>query len=211
MEKIKVFLVDDHDILMDGIEAILQQWDDICVIGKANSAEKAEQYLKVHQPDVLITDINMGQRSGLELTKNVRKNYPEIKIVVLSMYADHFNISTMMKAGASAYLLKNVKNQELHQAILKVVRQQTYIQESIAAAYQNHALQKARNEKSHQLSPREIEIIKLILEENSTVAISKKLFISAHTVETHRKNIWRKTGAKTIIGLNNYARAHQLI
>jgi DNA-binding NarL/FixJ family response regulator len=211
LEKIKVFLVDDHDILMDGIEAILQQTSDFVVVGKANSAEMAEQYIKVKQPHVVLTDISMGKKSGLDLTKFLKGAFPQIKVIVLSMHDDHFNISNLIKAGASGYLLKNVKNEELHTAIFKVMNDETYIQQSIAAKFINGYVKESDSEKVNKLSPREIEIIKLIAEENTTAAISKMLFISEHTVETHRKNIWRKTGAKSIIGLINYARIHQLM
>ncbi|WP_316768906.1 response regulator transcription factor [Pedobacter frigiditerrae] len=211
MEKVKVFLVDDHDILMDGIEAILKDADDIVVVGKANSVEMAEQYIKVKQPDVVLTDISMGKKSGLDLTKFLQQHYPKIKVVILSMHDDYFNISTLIKAGASGYLLKNVKNEELHKAIAKVMNNETYIQQSIASKFVNGYVRDSQTEKINNLSPREIEIIRLIVEENTTIEISKRLFISEHTVETHRKNIWRKTGAKSIIGLINYAKEHQLI
>jgi len=211
LEKVKVFLVDDHDILMDGIEAILKDAEDIIVVGKANSVEMAEQYIKVKQPDVVLTDISMGKKSGLDLTKFLQQHYPEIKVVILSMHDDYFNISTLIKAGASGYLLKNVKNEELHMAIAKVMNNETYIQQSIASKFVNGYVKDSQTEKLNHLSPREIEIIRLIVEENTTIEISKRLFISEHTVETHRKNIWRKTGAKSIIGLINYAKEHQLI
>ncbi len=204
-------MVDDHDILMDGIEAILNGWSDLIVVGKANSVEMAEQYIKVKRPNVVLTDISMGKKSGLDLTKFIKENFPEIKVVILSMHDDYVNISKLIKAGASGYLLKNVKNEELHTAILKVINNETYIQQSIASKFINGYVKESQTEKTNNLSPREIEIIKLIVEENTTAEISKKLFISEHTVETHRKNIWRKTGAKSIIGLINYARSHQLI
>ena len=211
LEKIKVFLVDDHDIVMDGIEAILQRSGDIVVVGKANSAEMAEQYIKVKLPDVVLTDISMGEKSGLDLTKHIKEHFPNVKVIVLSMHDDYFHMANLMKAGAVGYLLKNVKNDELHLAISKVMNDETYIQQSIAAKFISGYVKESQNEKINNLSPREIEIIKLIVGEHTTAAISKKLFISEHTVETHRKNIWRKTGAKSIIGLINYARAHQLI
>lgn len=211
MEKIKVFLVDDHDILMDGIESILQHTEDFIVVGKANSAEMAEQYIKVKQPDVVLTDISMGKKSGLDLTKFLKENFPNIKVIVLSMHDDYFNISNLIKAGASGYLLKNVKNDELHTAILKVMNNETYIQQSIASKFINGYVKESQGDKINMLSPREIEIIKLIANEHTTAEISKKLFISEHTVETHRKNIWRKTGAKSIIGLINYARTHHIM
>lgn len=209
MEKIKVFLVDDHDILMDGIEAILRDSKKITVVGKANAVEMAEQYIKVKMPDLVITDISLGVKSGIDLTKHIKKHYPGMKVIALSMHDDFFNMSAMMKAGASGYLLKNVKNGELNKAIEQVMQGGTYIQQSISAKNGFH--REIINEKVNNLSPREIEIIRLIAKEFTSADIGKMLFISEHTVETHRKNIWRKTGVKSIIGLLNFAHENRLL
>jgi len=211
MQKIKVFLVDDHDILLDGVEAILKDVENIAVIGKANSVEMAEKLLKTNLPDLVLTDISLGEKSGLDLTKYIKKEYPHIKIIVLSMHDDFLNITNMIRAGASGYLLKNVRNDELHGAIAKVMSGGTYIQDSIATKVNHVFNNNKQNEKANNLSPREIEIIKLIAKEHTSAEIGRILFISEHTVETHRKNIWRKTGVKSTIGLLNFAKDHDLL
>lgn len=210
MQKIKVFLVDDHNILMDGVEAILKDIKNVTVVGKANSIEMTEQLLRINLPDLVLTDINIGGKSGLDLTKYIKKEYPQIKIIVLSIHDDFLNITNMIRAGASGYLLKNVKNDELYRAIAKVMNGETYIQGSIANNV-NSVLDNKQNEKATNLSPREIEIIKLIAKEHTSAEIGRILFISEHTVETHRKNIWRKTGVKSTIGLLNFAKEHNIL
>lgn len=210
MEFIKVILVDDHDILMDGIESILKEAPYIQVVGKASSVALAEDLIQNEQPELVLTDISMGEESGLELTKRIFYQFPHIKVLVLSMHEDVQHISSMLDAGALGYLLKNVKQSELFIAIENVMAGRQYIQQSIANNYARarHSQQEAR--KQSLLTPREIEIARLIVNEFTTAEISKQLFLSEHTVETHRKNIWRKTGVKSVIGLLNYVREQGL-
>ncbi len=209
---ISVFLVDDHDILLDGIAAILKESELITVTGRANTAEMAEHYIKANQPDIVITDISMPGKSGVELAFQLKKSHPEIKIIALSMHDEANYIANMLKAGAVGYLLKTVKNDELITAICTVHKGETYIQQSLNKSFINH-LQSADalSDRAKILSPREIEIIKLIVQDMSTADISKKLYLSVYTVETHRKNIWRKTGVKSLVGLINFAKENQLL
>lgn len=211
LDKIRIILADDHDILIDGIESILNEAPHLQVVGKASSANAAEALVKKLQPDLLLTDISMGAVSGLDLTKRVLQQFPLTRIIVLTMHDDAQHITDMLQAGALGYLLKNVKQAELFTAIEQVMQGQQYIQQSLAAAYNRFIQQKKQNKKNSQLTPREIEIIKLVAQEMTTAQISRQLFLSEHTVETHRKNIVRKTGAKTVIGIVNYARENGLL
>lgn len=211
MEELKVILVDDHDILMDGIESILNEAVHISVVGKASSAIIAEELIQKTNPSLVITDISMGEVSGLHLTKRIAEKYPLVRVIVLSMHDTAHHISSMLEAGASAYLLKSVKQDELFTAIEKVMAGEQYIQQSLAANYIQSLQQQRIAEKKSPLSPREIEIIRLISEELTTSEISRKLFLSEHTIETHRKNIGRKTGAKSVVGLLNYARENGIL
>ena len=210
-EKIKIILVDDHDILMDGIESILNEAPHIQVAGKASSASIAEDLIQLHQPKLVITDISMGEVSGLELTKSILEKFPLTKVMVLSMHDSVQHISSLLDAGAMGYLLKNVKQDELLLAIDNVMAGKQYIQQSIATLFARARQQQHIAEKQSTLSPREIEIIKLITQALTTAEISKKLFLSEHTVDTHRKNIGRKTGAKTAVALLNYAREQGIL
>jgi DNA-binding NarL/FixJ family response regulator len=211
VHKVKIILVDDHDILMDGIASILNEAPNLQVVGKASSVAVAQKLIQNLQPDLVLTDISMGDVSGQELTKYCLHHFPQVKIVVLSMHDSVQHISSLLEAGALGYLLKNVKQEELLLAIDSVMSGRQYIQQSLAGNYVRAIKRQQSAEKQCPLSPREIEIIRLIAGEFTTAQISKQLFLSEHTVETHRKNIGRKTGVKTVIGLINYAREHQLI
>jgi DNA-binding NarL/FixJ family response regulator len=211
LDKIRIILADDHDILTDGIESILNEAPHLQVVGKASSANAAEALVKKLAPDLLLTDISMGAISGLDLTKRVLRQFPLTRVIVLTMHDDAQHITDMLQAGALGYLLKNVKQAELFTAIKQVMQGQQYIQQSLAAEYNRFIQRKKQNKKNSLLTPREIEIIKLVAQEMTTAQISRQLFLSEHTVETHRKNIVRKTGAKTVIGIVNYARENGLL
>jgi DNA-binding NarL/FixJ family response regulator len=211
MEKIKVFLIIDCDALMDSVEAALIDSENIVVVGKANSAALAEQMIRINTPDIVVADVSVCEKLGADLTKLIKREFPRIKVIVLAMRDDFINISAMIKSGATGYLLKNVKCHELHKAINKVMHGETYIQNSITAKFINGYQKENHTEEVNNLSPREVEIIRLIAKEYTSADIGRMLFISEHTVETHRKNIWRKTGVKSIVGLLNFAYEHQLI
>ena len=211
MKKIKVILADDHAIVLDGIESILNDAPHVVVAGKAASAAEAETLVSQLAPDLLITDISMGEVSGLELTRRMAEHYPLVKVLVLSMHDSVQHISGMLEAGAAGYLLKSVKQAELFAAIDAVMAGQQYIQQSLAVAYARARQRQAEAVAQSPLTPREIEITRLIARELTTAEISRQLFLSERTVETHRKNIFRKTGVKTAIGLLHYAREQGLL
>lgn len=211
MEKIRVILVDDHDIVMDGIESILNEAPHIRVVGKASSAMAAETLIQKLQPELVLTDISLGEVSGLELTRHITQQYPLIKVLVLSMHDDVQHITSMLEAGAMGYLLKNVKQEELFTAIKHVIDGCQYIQQSVASNYTRARQRQQDALKQSGLTPRELEILRLIVSGCTTADISRQLFLSERTVETHRKNIGRKTGVKTVIGLLNYAKEHNLM
>lgn len=211
MEKIKIILVDDHDILMDGMEALLCEAPHITVIGKAPSAAIATTLIRKQQPDIVLTDISMGEVSGLELTRLISREFPLIKVIVLSMHDDVQHIASLLDAGALGYLLKNVKQDELFMAITQVMAGRQYIQQSVAGKFARAGQRERVADKQVMLSPREKEIIRMIAMELTTAEISRQLFLSVLTVETHRKNIRRKTGAKTVVALLNYAREHEIL
>lgn len=209
MKQIRILLVDDHEILMDGIAALLEDIPELKVAGKSSNVQDAIENIILVSPDIVITDITMGSAGGLELTREVSSRFPQIPVMVLSMHDTPDHIRSLMQAGARGYLLKNVRKAELVKAIHSVMSGEEYIQLELVPKY----IQEPAIEKNfHQiLSPREIEIIRLISKDLTTTEISKALFLSQFTVETHRKNILRKTNTKTVVGLLNYAREHQLL
>jgi DNA-binding NarL/FixJ family response regulator len=210
-ETIKILLVDDHDIVMDGIASILNEVPHLQVVGKATSAAIAEGLIRRYRPDLVLTDISMGKVTGLALTEWIMQQFPATKIIVLTMHDGLQHITEMLEAGAMGYLLKNIKQEELLAAIESVAAGRPYIQHSLAPSYARSLRQRQAAEKQSPLSPREIEILRLVAQDMTSAQISRQLFLSVYTIETHRKNIVRKTGVKSVIGLVNYAREQGLL
>lgn len=196
---------------MDGMASILNGSPRVEVVGKASSAAAAEELVRHHAPDLVLTDISMGEVSGLELTRTLTERYPLVRVLVLSMHDDVQLIEALLDAGAAGYLLKNVRQAELFAAIDTVMSGQSYLQQSIAGAYARARQRRQEAGRHSCLTPRELQILHLIVREQTTAEISRQLFLSERTVETHRKNIARKTGAKTVIALVNWARTQGLV
>lgn len=203
MSVLKIYLVDDHQMLIDGLKALLEGESHITLAGESNSPIKALQEIIDYRPDIVLTDINMPEMDGIELTKEIKKQCPEIKIIALSMYGERETISDMLKAGVSGYILKNTGKQELLNAIEKVSNGGTFFSEDVSEEMMK-ITSSPSNPKEISLSLREIEVIELIAKECTNAKIADALFISERTVETHRKNIFRKTDTKSVIGLLKY-------
>jgi DNA-binding NarL/FixJ family response regulator len=210
-ETLKVLLVDDHQMLIDGIKSLLRKEKHIAFCGECHDGIEALNFIEQNEVDLIITDINMPNMGGIELTQKVKKKFPTIKVLVLSMYNDKAIISEIIASEAEGYILKNTGKEELINAIEKITNNGTYYcNEVISVLMQNIKKEKTIEHVEHQLTPREIEIIKLITEEFTTNEIAEKLFISPRTVDTHRKNILEKTKSKTIVGLIKFAFANHL-
>lgn len=212
---VSVFVVDDHQMMVDGILSLLDKMPGFKAIGTAADGLQAQQLIERDQPQILITDINMPQVSGLELTKWVRKRFPGVKVLVLSMYNDDGIVGEIMAAGAQGYILKNTGKDELQEALQSLVDGNTfYTKQVVDTMIRNIQGRDTPTDKSHinsaELTPREKEIVLLIVGERSNAEIAEELFISLRTVETHRKNIIRKTGVKNVAGLIRYAHQHQI-
>ncbi|RQO68316.1 hypothetical protein DBR40_20430 [Pedobacter sp. KBW01] len=208
MQKIKVFLVDDAYTLMECVEKILNRVE---VVGNVTLMAANQKTIQLKAPDVVIVNFSSNEKEGAELLGMITREFPALKVIVLSVQDDFNSISAKLKAGIKGYLLADVKHTELHKAINKVMHGETYIQSSVANKFINGYQKENHVIAINNLSPREVEIIRLIAKEHTSADIGKMLFISEHTVETHRKNIWRKTGVKSIVGLLNFAHEHQLI
>lgn len=203
---IKVILVDDHQMLIDGIKALLKKEKNIQFVATANNGIEAIKQIKLTNPDLVITDINMPEMSGIELTKIIKKDFHNVKVLVLTMFNEKAIISEILNSEAEGYILKNTGREELVFAINKIASNGTFFSSQVIETLMQGT--RAENRKSREmatLTPREIEIIKLIVAELSTLEIAEKLFISPRTVDTHRKHILEKTQSKTIVGLIKYA------
>ena len=211
MHKIKVAIVDDHQIIIDGLISLLQKFPHIQIVHSTNSAEKMLQLLHRQQPNVLLTDVMMPGMSGKELAKAVKQLYPEIRILALSMSGQGHTVSEMINdADIAGYLLKQTNATELAQAIQKVYDGGIYFQEDVLHELQQHSEKKTRSA-SIKITRREQQLIVLIEKDLSNKEIATALNISLHTVETHRKNIFRKTGATNALSLVKWAYENKIL
>jgi DNA-binding NarL/FixJ family response regulator len=203
---IKILIVDDHQMFLDGIKTLLSKEKNLIVVAEANNGKEALLILARMSVDLVITDINMPEMSGTELTRQIKKNFPHIKVLVLTMYNDREIIHEIVMTEAEGYILKNSNKKELLNAINRITDHGTYYSnEVISIMTENYVTKEKIRDKTHELSSREKEIISLICQEFTTAEIADKLFLSPLTVETHRKNILRKTNSKTIVGLIKFA------
>jgi len=211
MLKVKIVLVDDHQMLIDGLKAILNQYNDIQILKTYTNGNILIEEINLLKPDLVLTDISMPVIDGYELTKEIKKINPEIQVIALSMSGDITSINKMLDAGISGYVLKNAGNEELVAAIHKVAEGKMHFSDEVLAEMSRSANTKQNKQDKINLSDREIEILKLISLEHNNAEIADLLFISERTVETHRKNMMRKTNSKTMIGLLRTAMEHKLI
>lgn len=207
---IKIFIVDDHQIVIDGLEILIGFEPGFEIVGTSADSSKVIGQLKDLDVDVLLTDTNMPKLSGIELCKQVHKEYPHIKILALSMNSEGESIRAMVVAGAMGYALKDTSKQELLLALKTVAMGKKYFGHN---ALENlmEAVAKPKPEEDESLTIREIEIIKLISRDLSNKKIADQLFISERTVESHRRNIYRKTNTQTVVGLLTIARDRKII
>lgn len=203
-----LFIVDDHQLVVDGLRSLLNNEEKYEIVGCCNQPKEVMGMLDELDVNILLTDINMPEMTGVELTRFVKKKHPQIKVLALSMFGERQVIKEMIDAGISGYILKNTGKQELLEALDKLSKGQTFFGEDVTRELMKSF--KSNEEGSH-LTNREIEIIRLIECEHSNRQIADMLFISERTVETHRKNIFRKTGTQSIVGLLKYAYEHKII
>lgn len=198
--KIRLALVDDHRVLLDGLITMFTQDVAFEVMYSATSAEGLIRQFKPYEyPDILITDFTLPGLTGLELSIEMKRLSPETKVALLSMHDEVAFVRDALKAGIDGYILKNIDHAELKAAIKEIFSGNAYVSPEVARMLLNDL--KENDEESSQLSDREKEVLRLITQELSNRQIAEKLFISERTVETHRKNIFRKTKTTNIVGL----------
>ena len=201
----KILLVDDHKIIRNVLGNYIREKLNAEVIEANNGVEGIIQ-VKKQKFDLIITDINMPQKDGIELMKEINDFDPELKVIALSMMDDSVSIKKMLKAGAYGYVLKEGNSAELIGAIKKVQNGEKYYSPSVTDVIMQSVIAgKGIGHKQADLTKRELEILKLIFEEKSNQEIADELFISQRTAETHKHNIMEKTGSKNIAGLVKYA------
>lgn len=204
---INILIADDHQLLIDGIKSTLKDVEDFHIAGEAENGYKVLEALDSGlNVDVILMDINMPKLDGLECTKKVARHYPHIRIIALSQYDEKRFVKRMVKNGASGYLLKDAGKEQIEKAIRLVHGGEKYFCERLSIRLVEQELKEQNTSALFpKLSEREKEVLSLICKEYSSQEISEKLFISFHTVESHRANLMYKAGVKNTAGLVRWA------
>lgn len=193
--------MDDHQIVIDGIRALLSTEKNVEIKGEAHHGEEALQMLEVLKVDIVLMDLDMPIMGGLAATKIIRRQYPEVKIIVLTMHDEKAMVQAMIDAGADGYLLKNSPKEELMKALRAVGEGDSYFPADVKSILLQADFDQARKGKLADLTDREMEILKCIAEGHSNKEIGEQLFISHRTVDTHRTNLMQKLDVHNIAGL----------
>jgi two-component system, NarL family, nitrate/nitrite response regulator NarL len=209
--KISLALVDDHQIVIDGLMSLLKGHDQFRFAFATTDPTEVIQKIEETPVDILLTDVMMPKLPGNVLAKQVKDKFPAIRILALSMSGQGDLVNEMINdADISGYVLKNIGKQQLIKALEKIAAGGIYFSEEVIEELQRTSVRKKQNVEAH-LTDREVEIIRLIEKEYNNKQIAEALFISERTVETHRKNVFRKTATNSVIGLVKYAYEHKLI
>lgn len=214
MQKIRVLLVDDHAILREGIKALLEKKENIEVVAEAANGREAVSKVAQFRPDVAVLDISMPLMDGLEATRQMKRESPDVKILILTMHDDEEYFFQLLRAGASGYVTKKAVSRELVSAIEAVCRGESFFCPSMAKSLLSDYLRLARDSEhaeQEELTPREREIVKLIAEGYTNQQIASLLHRSVKTIESHRSNILRKLGVHDSTALVKYAVRKKLI
>lgn len=213
--QIKVALADDHKIFRDGIRMALKDRNFLQIIWEAEDGKDLMHKMKIKLPDIVLMDIRMPELDGANAIGLIRKEYEDVRIIVLSMYDDQEMITKMMEMGANAYLTKTTDPEEIYQAILTCMNEEFYFNDLVNKAVLLKLQYKKKIKQFYPntitFSEKELKILKCIAEDKTTEEISKEVFLSPRTIETIRQKMKEKVGAKTIAGLVMYAMRNKLL
>lgn len=200
MDKIKVMIVDDHLVVREGLRQLLEIEDDIEVIAEAANGLECLEMIEKALPDLIFMDVRMPGVSGIETTRLVCRKYPQVKVIMLTIYEEDQYISESIRAGAKGYVLKKVERNELIRIVRDVMEDRVFLDPKVASALFDHVKQGAdRNlePREEHLTVRELEVLQQIAEGSSDRRIAESLHISEHTVRSHIKNLYRKLGVSS--------------
>ena len=206
-EVIKIMLVDDHQIIVDGLKALLNDVEGIRVVTTAGNGREALDMLKIFPVDIILMDIDMPVMDGLEATKKIKANKPAPQIIILSMHLQKGMVEDLIKMGVDGYVMKNTDKEQLTNAIFQVAAGKKYFGPNVTLTLMgdDYSAKSKSYEVVAGLTDREVEILKLIVEGYTNKEIGEKLFISHRTVDTHRTNMMKKLNVNNVAGLISYA------
>jgi DNA-binding NarL/FixJ family response regulator len=204
---LRVLLVDDHQLMREGLRRILEATGDIQVVGEADDGRAALEAVAEHHPDVVVMDVGMHGLNGIEATQRLRRSHPALKVVALSAHADKRYVRNMVRAGAAAYVLKESASDDLLRAVRAAVQGEHYLSPRVTGALLESwtASTEEPGSAHERLGTREREVLRLLAEGKSSKAIGQALGLSVKTVETHRRNIGAKLGLHSVAELTKFA------
>jgi len=208
---VRVLIADDHGIVRSGLRLLLERQPDIEVIGEAADGAEARDTAIRERPDLAILDVRMPKLTGLQATREIKRQAPEVAVLILSMHDDERYLFEALRAGASGYVLKTQADADLVEAIGAVQRGEPFLTPAAKQTLIKDVLERGRDEADEDLTPREQEIVKLVAEAHTTRQIAEILHLSEKTVENHRGNAMRKLGMRDRVELVRYAIRRGLI
>lgn len=211
MPPLKVVICEDHVITTDGLRVLISFQLDFAVVGHARKWEELNVLIKENTPDILILDLNLGKEDGFTILQCVKKDFPDIRVLILTMYNESQLIEKARQLKANGYILKNASSGELIEALRGVMQQEFYEDPQAYLQRKNAGVQRDSFVVKMRLTNREVEIVKLLAEGHNSEKISEKLFLSLHTVRTHIKNIMKKLGLSSTADLVRFAFKNKLI
>jgi two-component system response regulator NreC len=219
MKKTRILIADDHDVVRSGLRMLLRSSPEFVVAAEASDGEEAVRLAELHKPDVAIMDISMPKLDGIEATKIIKHNQPDVKIVILTVHEDEEYAYQVLRAGASAYVLKNASKQEIFKAIHSALEGERFFSPGISKLIvdgfvkrsEGHGEGKGNATPEQQLTKREIEVLRYIAQGYTNRQIAEALFLSFRTVNTHRANLMQKLNIHETAGLVRHAMSLGLI
>lgn len=208
MQKVKILVVDDHKIVRDGIKSLLLEDEKYELLGEAENGKIAIEFLKNNPIDLVIMDINMPEMNGIDCTRIINEQFPDTRVLILSMHDEELYLKKILEAGASGFILKSFGKEELFKAIDRIIKGLHYYSQEITLSVLRELAMPGKEEKKVEqvvLTDREFEILELIVKEFTNPEIAEKLDISIRTVDAHRRNLLEKIGARNTAGLVKYA------
>jgi len=205
---IRVLLVDDHELMREGLRSILERESDVEVVGEAASGRAAVELARTLEPDVVVMDVAMKDSNGIEATRQLRSAWPDLKVIALSSHSDSRYVNAMLDAGACGYVLKANAYDDLRRALVAAQQGKSYLCPDVTESVVGASLRGPEGEPDHShasLSPREKEVLQLLAEGLSSPEIGQRLYIATTTVETHRRNVMRKLRIHRVADLTKYA------
>lgn len=208
----RIILVDDHHLFGQSLHSLLIQMPDVQHITVFKRGQEVLDFLENNEADVVLSDLQMPEMNGIELTTRIHEHFPEVRVLILTIDDEPHKIRQAIAAGASGYLLKDTDRAELEEAIRKLYQKLPYYSEKVLKIITtNHSSNNLINSELSQISSREIEVLKLIAMEYSTNEVADKLFVSVNTIESHRKSLMKKLDVKNVVGLIKFAMRHKLV